>query len=87
MPKYSADQENVTAEGPEVSIAGDEMRTLTAISKKELGRLKSKQAVLAAKAKTQQPEALESGFDKDAEPDTKRARSAVDSGKDQKMVL
>lgn len=62
MPKYSADQENVTAEGPEV---GDEMGILTTISKKELGRLKSKQAVLAAKAKMQQPEGFESEIDEE----------------------
>jgi len=75
MPKYTADPENVTAEGPDVSmLTGDEVQlstrstaaaatTTKELSKKELGRMKSKQAVLAAKEKKQQrPEASEGGF-------------------------
>ncbi|KAF8817442.1 hypothetical protein BYT27DRAFT_7227146 [Phlegmacium glaucopus] len=79
MPKYTADPENVTAEGPDVSmIASDQVQTFATsakeLSKKELGRMKSKQAVLAVKAKKQQREC---GPDVE-EPETKRARSAIE---------
>lgn len=86
MPKYTADPENITAEGPESMFTGDQVQPSTAtkeLSKKELGRMKSKQAVLAAKAK--QPEDRvgndASGANDDVdieEPDTKRARSTAD---------
>lgn len=90
MPKYTADPENVTAEGPDVSmvVTGDTSTsaatTTKELSKKELGRMKSKQAVLAAKTQKQQrPEASEGGADDDSDiekPMTKRARSVADSG-------
>lgn len=78
MPKYIADAENVTAEGPEISTMTSDATTSTAaakeLSKKELGRMKSKQAVLAAKAKVQEDIEAE---DDAVEPETvKRARSA-----------
>jgi len=96
MPKYTADPENVTSEAPDISmITSDQVQPSTTsaatvtkeLSKKELGRMKSKQAVLAAKAKERQrPEVSEDRVrtgDDDVdfeEPETKRARSAVDSG-------
>lgn len=78
MPKYITDAENVTAEGPEISTMTSDATTSTAavkeLSKKELGRMKSKQAVLTAKAKVQEDIEVE---DNAVEPETvKRARSA-----------
>jgi len=95
MPKYTADPESITCQGPESMITGDQVQPSTVtkeLSKKELGRMKSKQAVLAAKAKEQQqPEMSEdragngaSGANDDVdieEPETKRARSMVDDEK------
>lgn len=49
MPKYTADAESVTVE-----MTSDQVQPMKELSKKELGRMKSKQAVLAATAKKQQ---------------------------------
>lgn len=66
MPKYTTEAENVTAAGPKMT--SDLGEPSTELSKKELGRMKSKRAVLAATAKKEQrPE--------DEEPENnKRAR-------------
>ena len=68
MPKYTADAENVTAEGHEAS--SDQGQEL---SKKELGRMKSKQAVLAATVKKQRPE-VQDDDDIEEHESVKRAR-------------